>query len=238
MDFAARSARLSVLLLLVAIGGYGAEAAPGDLLETDKTNVNVRSEPSTDSDVVTRINPGDIIIEVETQGEWYHVKLPRQEREGWIYGPLLTVFTDLEPEEPASAAPVASRPETGVKATASSFDRLLARLTAYDESLSGNAESGEAVFYKCGSCHTTVAGVHARGPSLAGVFGRRPAVAQGYDYSAGMRAFGREGAVWDEATLDRFIQRPDRIVKDTSMPFSGVRDAQDRRNLIAYLKQL
>lgn len=83
-----------------------------------------------------------------------------------------------------------------------------------------------------------IEGVHAQGPSLVGVFGRSPATGRGYRYSSAMQSFVRDGAVWDEATLDRFIQRPARIVKGTSMPFSGVRDPQDRRDLIAYLQQL
>ncbi len=197
-------------------------AAPGDVLSTTKTNVNVRSDPSTDADVIGRINPGDTVIEVDSWSDWYLVKLQDDGSEGWVFSPLL---------EPATNAQGAATDNARVTKTAS-------RVTTFDSNLVGDPKKGERVFYKCGSCHTTVEGVHAQGPSLVGVFGRAPAGATGYRYSGAMTAFARDGAIWDEATLDEFIRRPGRLVEGTSMPFSGVRDTQDRRNLIAYLQQL
>ena len=225
------------LLALISLFPSMAMAAPGDILSTSKTNVNVRSQPSTDAEVVTRMNPGDTAIEVESKGDWYLLRLPDQDREGWVFGPLLSVVTDLEPR----AVPVVEpKPTSAVPGdrSRSPAERLFSRLSGFDENLVGDPKKGEQVFYKCGSCHTTVAGVHAQGPSLVGVFGRAPAQASNFSYSGAMQAFAREGAVWDEVTLDRFIQRPARLVKGTSMPFSGIRDAQDRVDLIAYLAEL
>jgi|GEM_PF-5837155 len=258
MLFAIGPVRLLALFLLALFCIQTAEAAPGDLLSTDKTNVNIRQSPSTDADIVTRLDPGETAIEIGSLDGWYRVRLPAQDREGWVFAPLMTATISLETRpvgDPASTptalqppvqpnpAPEPERlPETRTapetNRPASAYDRLLARLDRFDESLIGDPKRGETVFAKCGACHTTVTDIHADGPSLVGVFNRSPARAPGYRYSGGMQAFAREGAVWDEATLDLFIQRPDRIVKGTSMPFSGMRDPQDRRDLIAFLEQL
>ncbi len=102
----------------------------------------------------------------------------------------------------------------------------------------GDPANGERVFYKCGACHATDRGVNTIGPSLWGIIGSVPAQVPGFGYSAGMRRFAANGAVWDEATLEEFIRRPPRLVRGTSMPFSGIREEKDRRDLIAYLKKL
>lgn len=255
MQLAVISSRLLAILALALSYSQSASAAPGDLLSTDRVNVNVRSTPSTDSAIVTRINPGDMVIEIGSTADWYHVRLPAQDREGWVFAPLMTTVSNLETQpvgdQPAAAPVPQPTAETGPSLeagssaeterstrTGSSSDRLLARLDRFDEDLIGDPERGEAIFAKCGSCHTTVAGIHASGPSLVGVFGQSPAAALDYRYSGGMQAFSRTGAVWDPATLDRFIQRPARIVKGTSMPFSGLRDPQDRRDVIAFLERL
>ena len=61
------------------------------------------------------------------------------------------------------------------------------------------------------------------------VAGRLP----GYDFSVAMQ---RSGIVWDERALDRFLAAPMRVVPETTMTYAGVPDAQDRRDLIAYLR--
>ena len=102
----------------------------------------------------------------------------------------------------------------------------------------GDAAKGEKVFQKCGACHTSVPGIHGLGPSLAGVVGNRPGQSSGYRYSKGMTAFAETGAVWDEATLDTFLAKPRRVVKGTRMAFPGLKNDEDRADLIAYLEQL
>ena len=217
----------AVLLFLACHLAGPASAAQGDIFSTSKTNVNVRSGPSTNADILTRINPGDQVVEVDTRGDWRLVRQPDGKLMGWIFSRLLDQF--LSASDQGFGLPTeTARP---------SNDPIL-RAARFEEGPIGDAKKGEEVFYKCGACHTIVEGVHAGGPSLVGVFGRSPAEADGFRYSGAMQAFAREGAVWDEVTLDRFIQRPARVVKGTSMPFSGVRDPEDRRNLIAYLQRL
>ncbi len=251
MSFAAGSGILLTALFLALAPSGSAMAAPGDLLTTNRTNVNVRATPSTAAPIVARINPGETIIEQDRQHDWYQVRLPNRDGSGWIYGPLLQEVVDLPPAPANQVVPVdqdtstepavaADQPRAALDAASSrsTGTAQFPRVAAFDDRLIGNPARGETVFYKCGACHTTVPGVHAQGPSLVGVFGRPPALSPGFRYSGAMQSFARNGAVWDEATLDRFIQRPAHVVEGTTMPFSGVRDAQDRRDLIAYLKRL
>ena len=45
------------------------------------------------------------------------------------------------------------------------------------------------------------------------------------------------GIVWRDQTPDRFLQGPRKMVPGTKMTYAGIASAQDRANLIAYLKQ-
>ena len=50
-----------------------------------------------------------------------------------------------------------------------------------------------------------------------------------------MKAFDK---VWDAAQLDGFLAHPRALVPGTKMTFSGLKDAKDRQNVIAYLASL
>jgi cytochrome c len=43
--------------------------------------------------------------------------------------------------------------------------------------------------------------------------------------------------VWNAKTLDAFIADPQQVVPGNRMPFSGLPDAKERADLIAYLTQ-
>jgi cytochrome c len=87
----------------------------------------------------------------------------------------------------------------------------------------------------CRTCHSVRAGDHRLGPSLYGILGTRAGTVSGYGRSAqGLR---ESGLIWDEATLDRFIENPDRLVPNNGMkPYSGIQDAAVRRSIIEFLK--
>ena len=72
------------------------------------------------------------------------------------------------------------------------------------------------------------------GPSLVNVIGRKA----GADASGVIsRGTAESGIVWDEKTLDEYLASPKQKIHGTVMPV-GVKDAQERANLIAYLKTL
>ncbi len=96
----------------------------------------------------------------------------------------------------------------------------------------GDAVRGKAVFEKrCTGCHAMEA--DREGPRLAGVYGRKAGSVAEFNYSAGLK---NSGITWTDATLERWLSDPDLMVKDNNMSF-GVPKAEERRDLIAYLKQ-
>jgi cytochrome c len=96
----------------------------------------------------------------------------------------------------------------------------------------GDAARGKSVFEKrCTGCHALNA--EREGPRLAGVFGRKAGSVPGFDYSAGLR---NSGITWTDAALEKWLSGPDMVVPDTKMDFY-VPKAEERRDLIAYLKQ-
>jgi cytochrome c len=98
----------------------------------------------------------------------------------------------------------------------------------------GDPSAGEKVFARCAGCHSTAAGENKIGPSLAGVFGRKSGAEAGFNYSPALK---NANITWDESTLDKFLENPSGFVHGTRM-FINVSGADDRRNLIGYLKTL
>ena len=101
----------------------------------------------------------------------------------------------------------------------------------------GDPEAGKKVYRKCVVCHSLEAGKKKAGPSLYGVVSSVPGTVEGYKYSKAMKAFGEAGDVWDEAALDAFLEAPRKAVKGTKMGFRGLKKAEDRADVIAYIKQ-
>jgi cytochrome c len=97
----------------------------------------------------------------------------------------------------------------------------------------GDAVRGQSLYEsRCTACHSVD---HNRvGPAHAGVFGRKAGSAEGYGYS---RALQSSKIVWGEVTLDGWLRNPEATVPGQKMGYS-VGEAQDRADLIAYLKTL
>ena len=99
---------------------------------------------------------------------------------------------------------------------------------------SGDAAAGAKVFKKCKACHVVDAEKHKTGPHLVDIIGRVAGSADGYKrYSNAMKL---SGIVWNEETLDGYLEKPKAYVKGTRMLFAGLRKKEDRANVIAYLK--
>jgi cytochrome c len=97
----------------------------------------------------------------------------------------------------------------------------------------GDAQAGEAVFKKnCSVCHTTEEGKNKIGPSLHGVVGRHSASLSSFQYSEAMKSADK---VWDPQNLDVYLTNPRALVAGTKMIFVGLKNEQDRQNIIAYL---
>lgn len=102
----------------------------------------------------------------------------------------------------------------------------------------GNVKEGARKFeIRCQACHTVEQGGEDKvGPNLFGVIGA----------TAGKRAFSfdlrhskamkESGIVWNDETLDGFLEDPGKFLPGTRMPFVGFRKKSDRDDIIAYLK--
>jgi hypothetical protein len=56
-------------------------------------------------------------------------------------------------------------------------------------------------------------------------------------YSSDLKALAAQGFVWDEKNLDKYLENPKTVVNKAKMVFPGLRDEQDRKDVIAYLKR-
>jgi cytochrome c len=99
--------------------------------------------------------------------------------------------------------------------------------------------AGKEVATKCQSCHNLdQGGPNMTGPNLFGVLGRKPGSHAGFAYSQGMTDFGNSHPTWDFAHINDFITGPQKYIDGTKMTFVGLKQRQDRINVIAYLNTL
>ena len=102
----------------------------------------------------------------------------------------------------------------------------------------GDAAEGAKIFRKCKTCHMIGDNAQNRvGPELNGIVGRPIASAPGYSYSSAFEAKKKEGFTWTEEHLEAFLKDPMKDIPGTKMPFAGLKQADERDDLIAYLKQ-
>ncbi|MEO3428276.1 cytochrome c family protein [Pelagibius sp. CAU 1746] len=94
----------------------------------------------------------------------------------------------------------------------------------------GDAQRGQAIYERCQACHSFER--NRSGPKHCGLLGREAGSQPGFKYSKALR---ESGIVWTEASLDRFLANPFKAVPGTRMGYAGVRDPQERADLIAFL---
>jgi len=102
----------------------------------------------------------------------------------------------------------------------------------------GDANAGQAVFQRdCQFCHQIGDGAENRvGPHLNRVFDRGAGAVEGARYSPGMIRMGRDGLSWTYETLDAYLTNPRALISGTRMSYRGLRDPQERHDLLAFLR--
>ena len=103
---------------------------------------------------------------------------------------------------------------------------------------SADISAGERVARRCASCHTFDSGMaDGTGPHLYGVLGRAVAAVDGFNYSGAMQEYAETVDGWGYENMFNFLENPRRYMPGTAMSFAGLRDQEDRINLIAYMHE-
>ncbi|HEV7346379.1 MAG TPA: cytochrome c family protein [Devosia sp.] len=128
-----------------------------------------------------------------------------------------------EPEIASTGAPLEEEPEVPIGV-------LLA---------SASVERGAAAVRKCQSCHNFGEGEpNKQGPVLYGTVGAIIASHEGFAYSDALMGLNAEGAAWTYENLNEFLTRPAGFAPGTKMNFAGIRTAEERADIMAYLQTL
>lgn len=99
---------------------------------------------------------------------------------------------------------------------------------------SADVAAGKEVSHRCEQCHDiSKGGANKIGPELWSVVERPRAHNPGFSYSSAMKA---KGGTWTYDELFHFLKSPGSYIPGTKMSFAGLRSAQDRINVIAYLR--
>lgn len=98
---------------------------------------------------------------------------------------------------------------------------------------SADMGEGEKVFKKCASCHDVEkGGPNKTGPNLYGIVGAAFAHKDDFSYSDGM---ANHGGSWGFEELNEFLYKPRDYIDGTKMSFGGLKKAEDRAAVIAWL---
>ena len=96
-------------------------------------------------------------------------------------------------------------------------------------------EKGEKIFKKCGVCHSYKKdGKSKIGPNLWDLINKQKASVSDFAYS---KALSDYGGKWTFEELNGFLYKPKEYIKGTKMNFAGLKNVEDRADLILWLRQ-
>lgn len=99
----------------------------------------------------------------------------------------------------------------------------------------GNLARGQRVFGACAACHSLQPDQNMTGPSLADVWNRKAGGLESFSrYSLALKS---ANIVWNDKTLDEWINDPQHVIPGNQMTFAGIKDARQRADLLAFLKE-
>ncbi len=108
------------------------------------------------------------------------------------------------------------------------------KVAAISSPVAGDAKLGKKVFRQCQACHNVKSEEHSVGPHLFNIIGRKAGSVEGY---AASDAIKKSGVVWSEQSLTAFLTNPSKAIPNNQMPFAGLSNSDDTKNLIAYLQK-
>jgi cytochrome c len=93
---------------------------------------------------------------------------------------------------------------------------------------------GAKLYKRCSTCHTLEKdGRHKVGPNMWDIYGATAGMKEGFAYSKAMK---ESGVVWTDETLDAYIANPRKYMPGNRMSYVGLRKAEDRAAVLAYIK--
>lgn len=98
---------------------------------------------------------------------------------------------------------------------------------------SADISNGEGVWRQCRACHVHDAPQNRGGPHLVNIIGRDIGTAEGWRYS---NALSEHGGMWTVSALLAWLENPDTYIPGNQMAFRGLRNAQDRIDLLGFLQ--
>ena len=99
----------------------------------------------------------------------------------------------------------------------------------------GNSARGQRIFGACAACHSLEADRNMTGPSLAELWQRKAGGLSSFPrYSPALKS---SDVVWDDRTLDAWLDDPAHFIPGNTMTFRGIKDAQQRADMLAFLKE-
>ena len=97
-----------------------------------------------------------------------------------------------------------------------------------------SVSDGQQVAQRCLQCHVwDRGGPNKIGPDLYGIIGRPRASHPGFSYSTAMTS---KGGTWTYEEIYRFLRSPAGYIPGTKMTFIGLPRAQDRLNILAFMR--
>ena len=112
-------------------------------------------------------------------------------------------------------------------------------LFCHNFAYSQDLDAGKKAFAKCKACHSIKEGGKKKlGPNLWGIYDNDIAAVEGMKYSKALKKYAVEAGTWQDENLDKWLENPKALVKKTKMIFAGIKKADERANIIAYMKSM
>jgi cytochrome c len=144
----------------------------------------------------------------------------------------ITAGAIFSPEKPAKPGYAIAVQEGPAKEQAKEPEKPIAVLLA-----SASVEKGQATARQCQACHTfEKGGANRVGPNLWGIVGSdRGEGRGGFNFSQAMKS---KGGKWTFDELNKFLANPRQYIPGTAMTFAGITRAEQRADVIDYLRTL
>lgn len=94
---------------------------------------------------------------------------------------------------------------------------------------------GRSSFIRCVGCHSLTPDENAElGPHLSALVGRKVASVDGFTYTEAVQALD---FTWTRERLLSWLEKPQELVPDMCLPFTGITSEEEREALLVFIEQ-